>query len=185
MFCDITLMSLSYVWNCDPGTHMRCIRFSTENRVWHSPLVTMDTPLSGSCRCKARVRGWRGESKGREEGRSWPRRRAGQRRPSPSPAIAGRGTHRTRRRRIRKIGVRRGGGKEWELGFSGAWGGGFVPARRPGDRRIKPGDDGRLSASSGSWWLAGQIRPRRAWGAGRFGGRPLAMWRPVAGCFLL
>jgi hypothetical protein len=34
MSCDITLMSLSYVWNCDPGTHMRCIRFSTENRVW-------------------------------------------------------------------------------------------------------------------------------------------------------
>jgi hypothetical protein len=22
--------------NCDPGTHMRCIRFSTENRVWHN-----------------------------------------------------------------------------------------------------------------------------------------------------
>jgi hypothetical protein len=35
MSCDITLMSLSYVWNCDPGTHMRCIQFSTENRVWH------------------------------------------------------------------------------------------------------------------------------------------------------
>jgi hypothetical protein len=35
MSCDITLMSLSYVSNCDPGTHMRCIRFSTENRVWH------------------------------------------------------------------------------------------------------------------------------------------------------
>jgi hypothetical protein len=35
MSYDITLMSLSYVWNCDPGTHMRCIRFSSEKRVWH------------------------------------------------------------------------------------------------------------------------------------------------------
>jgi hypothetical protein len=34
LFCDITLMSLSYVWNCDPGTHMRYIRFSSEKRVW-------------------------------------------------------------------------------------------------------------------------------------------------------
>jgi hypothetical protein len=31
MSCDITLMCLSYVWNCDPGTHMRCIWFSSEN----------------------------------------------------------------------------------------------------------------------------------------------------------
>jgi hypothetical protein len=34
LFCDITLMSLSYVWNSDPGTHMRCMRFSSEKQVW-------------------------------------------------------------------------------------------------------------------------------------------------------
>jgi hypothetical protein len=31
MSCDITLICLSYVWNYDPGTHMRCIRFFRKN----------------------------------------------------------------------------------------------------------------------------------------------------------
>jgi hypothetical protein len=34
MTCDITLICLSYVWKSDPGTHMRCIQFSLEKRVW-------------------------------------------------------------------------------------------------------------------------------------------------------
>jgi hypothetical protein len=64
-----------------------------------------------------------------------------------------------------------------ELGFArGRAPASFVPARRPGVRRIKPGDDGRLSASSGSWRLAVQIRPRRARCASRFDGLAVSCW---------
>jgi hypothetical protein len=35
LYHDITLICLSYVWICDSGTRMRCIRFSSEKQVWH------------------------------------------------------------------------------------------------------------------------------------------------------
>jgi hypothetical protein len=37
VFWYITLVTSTYVWKMDPSTHMLCIRFCPQNRVWHDP----------------------------------------------------------------------------------------------------------------------------------------------------
>jgi hypothetical protein len=36
VFWYITLVTSTYVWKMDPGPHMLCIRFCTQNRVWQT-----------------------------------------------------------------------------------------------------------------------------------------------------